>query len=1078
MLKNEWKSLLKNKILLIVIAAVILIPVIYAGLFLKSMWDPYGNLDKLPVAVVNLDKKADYEGTTLDIGREMTEALKENDSLDFYFVDSAEASRGLANGTYYMVITIPEDFSSNAATLMDAHPKKMELLCETNPGTNYIASKMGESALIKIRDEIAGEVTETYTEAVFRQIAEAGTGMQEAADGAGELKDGIRKAGQGNAAVTANLKKLADSVLTFQNGAETLEKGLKEYTAGVSQVNDGAKTLNNGTASLTAKIPELTGGVNSLNEGVKQYTDGAAKLNANSAQLLAGAESLKSGSVDLTEGLDALKEGAAQYISGANTLADGITQYLAGTGQLSEGAEKLSALENLGQVSAGITELNDAVSRGENSLTEGTKNLEAGLGQLYEKVKTVSESSSADTLKQIASGISQAKTGMENAGKEIKGVENGISEASQEIGQTADSISAAAGEIASAAGVLQGSFEFVSDGFSTAAGITEQCAADANGRIEEANRQIAAANAQIAQDQSSMGNAAAALAALQAGADENGNISAAELDAVTAMLGVPSNSAEGVEGIDAGAYISQINETAASVSSQAAQIQSSLNSAADQMNQTAAGLKAEAETLKGRAAEAENGAETIRAEAEKLEATAGSVPDIPADALAEITSAVKALYDGAGAVNQGAEAVSGGLCALESATEAFPDAAQGIQKLSEGIQAVTEKNSVLEEGAENLKAAGSEVLSGISHLSSGGKTFGEGINALSEGIASYTEGAAELDRNGAPLREGSEKLAEGAKMLTEGAGQLSQGTAALYTGTSRLEGSSQALNSGASKLSEGSGQIHDGAGQLYEGSKELGRGIKELGKGSETLQSSLGKGAGQIREKKADESMTEMFASPVQEKETKMTTVENNGHAMAPYMMSVGLWVGSLAFCLMYPLTEYKGKLKSGTAWWASKASVLYPVALLQGILLIVLLHFIDGFTPAEMTKTVLFACLASAAFTSIMYFFNVALGKVGSFLMLIFMVVQLAGSAGTYPVEISPSFVSKIHRYLPFTYTVDAFRSTIAGGESIWKSVLVLAVITVFFTGLTILQFQFMAREKKKGKKILLDWLEERGVA
>ena len=60
----------------------------------------------------------------------------------------------------------------------------------------------------------------------------------------------------------------------------------------------------------------------------------------------------------------------------------------------------------------------------------------------------------------------------------------------------------------------------------------------------------------------------------------------------------PSNSAEGVEGIDAGAYISQINETAASVSSQAAQIQSSLNSAADQMNQTAAGLKAEAETLK------------------------------------------------------------------------------------------------------------------------------------------------------------------------------------------------------------------------------------------------------------------------------------------------------------------------------------------------------------------------------------------------------------------------------------------------------------------------------------------------
>ena len=297
----------------------------------------YGNLDKLPVAVVNLDKKADYEGTPLDIGREMTEALKENDSLDFYFVDSAEASRGLANGTYYMVITIPEDFSSNAATLMDDHPKKMELLCETNPGTNYIASKMGESALTKIRDEIAGEVTETYTKAVFDQIAEAGTGMQEAADGAGELKDGIRKAGEGNETVTANLEKLADSVLTFQNGAETLEKGLKEYTAGVSQVNDGAKTLKNGTDSLTARIPELTEGADALDNGVRQYTDGAAKLNANSGQLQAGAESLKSGAGDLAEGMDALKDGAARYISGANTLADGIAQYLAGTEQLSEG---------------------------------------------------------------------------------------------------------------------------------------------------------------------------------------------------------------------------------------------------------------------------------------------------------------------------------------------------------------------------------------------------------------------------------------------------------------------------------------------------------------------------------------------------------------------------------------------------------------------------------------------------------------------------------------------------------------------------------------------------------------------
>ena len=93
-------------------------------------------------------------------------------------------------------------------------------------------------------------------------------------------------------------------------------------------------------------------------------------------------------------------------------------------------------------------------------------------------------------------------------------------------------------------------------------------------------------------------------------------------------------------------------------------------------------------------------------------------------------------------------------------------------------------------------------------------------------------------------------------------------------------------------------------------------------------------------------------------------------------------------------------------------------------------------------------------------------------------MVVQLAGSAGTYPVEISPEFVSRIHAYLPFTYTVDAFRATISGGRSITTSVIVMVVLFIVFTILTILQFNFMARRKKANKSVLFDWLEERGLA
>lgn len=695
MIKNEWKSLWNNKILIIVVMAIIVIPVIYAGLFLKSMWDPYGNLDKLPVAVVNNDKSVEYNGKTLSVGSDMVDELKDNDSLDFHFVDSDEAEQGLKNGTYYMVITIPEDFSSDASTLMDDNPKKMELKYETNPGTNYIASKMSETALSKIREAVASKVTETYTQTVFDQIGTVGDGMQEAADGSTELKDGLTTASDGNKTITTNLKKLADSTLTFKSGAETLTEGLKEYTDGVSQVDSGAAQLDEGVGTLTDKVPTLTNGVNTLNDGVKSYTDGVATLNANSAQITSGVNSLATGAQSLETGLDTLKSGTTQYVSGANTLVDGVTQYVAGAEQLAAGAKQLSALENLDQVSTGISQLNAAVSDGNSSLTSGTQ-----------------------------------------------------------------------------------------------------------------------------------------------------------------------------------------------------------------------------------------------------------------------------------------------------------------------------------------------------------------------------------------------QLADGAKTLADGAEQLASGTQTLHAGTQKLVSNNSKLNSGADQLADGAGQIQDGSSKLYDGSKELGDGITKLEDGSDTLATSLNDGAKEVKETNASDDTISMFATPITDEETKITTVENNGHAMAPYMMSVGLWVGCLAFCLMYPLTEYKGKLKSGFAWWASKASVLYPVAILQGVLLILLLHVFDGFTPVEMTKTILFAALTGACFTSIMYFFNITFGKVGSFLMLIFMVVQLAGSAGTYPVEISPSFVAKIHYYLPFTYTVNAFRSTICGGESIRQAVIVLIGLTIIFSILTILQFNHMARRKKQGKLVLLDWLEEKGVA
>ena len=953
MLKQEWKSLFHNKILLLVVIVIALIPAIYAGLFLASMWDPYGNVDKLPVAIVNEDEPAEYGDTTLTVGDQLVDNLKENDSLAFNFVDADVAKEGLKNGTYYMVITIPKDFSANAATVMDDQPEKMILNYETNPGTNYIASKLSETALGKIKTSIREEVTKTYAEAIFDQIGTAGDGMQEAADGAKKIKDGMDDASDGNKKITDNLKVLADSTLTFKEGSEELTEGLKSYTDGVAQVNDGAK--------------------------------------------------------------------------------------------------QLSGLIGIGQVYAGIVNLNNAVSgvNTEGTLQNGTAALKAGIKQIQDQVSALQNTTSAEGLKKLSAGLSSAKTGMENASA-------ASTKAAEISGQVESSIKALPGQLSTALGGYMD--------------VVNAAVADGNSKIAKANEQITAANDKLKNVQS----VADQLTALSAKAAEDGpvQVSAETLKSLANTLSSAQGGASTVDSVSADTYTAKAAAVTKGINDQLSASQTSLNTAKAGLEKIASGLNDGAKQLA-------DGASAIPS-------------DIPSEPVQALSDGLAQVYAGATKVDTGVGQVAAGLTQLQTSTASFPAAAKGVAALNAGFEKLTANDATLKAGATQLQQAGTTVAAGATQLlangsaltagtaqaAAGTETLAAGAQTLTTGLATYTAGVSTLNSNSAALTSGTQQLADGAKTLGSGATTLANGTSNLYNGTKTLVANNSKLNSGAAQLTDGAGQIQDGSSQLYDGSKELGDGLKKLDDGSDTLQSSLADGAETVKENKAEDVNYEMIAAPVDDDEAKMTEVPNNGHAMAPYMMSVGLWVGALAFCLMYPLTKYNGKLKSGFAWWGSKASVLYPLAFLQGILVIFLLHVFDGFTPAQMGKAVAFACLTSVAFTSIMYFFNISLGKVGSFLMLVFMVIQLAGSAGTYPVQLSPAFVSKIHAWVPFTYSVDAFRSVICAGESIRTPVIVMCVITIVFTILTIIEFQFRTRRIKAGKPIFHDFLEEKGLA
>lgn len=905
MVKQEWKSLWRNKILMIVLVFIIAIPAIYTTLFLGSMWDPYGKLDNLPVAVVNLDEPVEYEGETLNVGKKLVDKLKDDGSLCFNFTDADQAERGLENGTYYMVITVPKNFSENATTLMDTVPKKMELDYKTNPGTNYIAMKMSETALEKIKTSVAQEVTKTYAETIFDKISEAGDGMKDAADGAGEIYDGTEKLADGNKTISDNLKTLSEGTLTFKDGTSELKVGLSSYLDGVNQLSDGSTTLANGATSLLTGALKLNDGANSLSDGTKTLTSGTATLES-------GAKTLESGLKTYTDGVKQANDGAAALNANSSALTAGAQQLTAGNEQLSSGSAQI-----LG-----------------------------GLNQMSSTVK--SGLPSEDKITELSGGL--------------------------------DTYSAAIGKM---------------------------------------NEELQ--NTSLPSEE--------------------------ELAALNAVKTDLTNS------------LTNAGDNAKSLYVLAAQLQASGDL------QTAAQVKEIADSLAANVTSAANDATAISAVFEQVTPSLSKVTELKSG-VAELNESKELVLGGA------KTAVSGMYSGLANVSYALDtQIIPGMSTLDGGISQVSDGAKSLSSGLTAYTSGVAQVGNGLTQLNDNSAQLNSGATQLSSGASQLSSGAKTLDSGADELKSGTKTLADGTKTLDDGTKTLTNGFATLTANNSKL-------SSGANQLADGAVTLNDGADKLYDGSITLGNGLSDLKDGADTLKTGLEDGQKTIDENKGDDAVYEMISSPVKSNETKISNVENNGHAMAAYMMCVGLWVLCIAFCIMYPLTEHHGEIKSGFSWWLSKAGIAYLVALVSAYAMIGSLQLFLHFEPTELLNTFLVAGITAIAFMSILYFFNVWLGKVGSFLMLIFMVVQLAGSAGTYPIEISGDFVATIHKWLPFSYAVDAFRGTISGNGNILEVTIVLLSIAVIFTLLTIMMFNIRAKMIKNNKKGLYDFIEKCGLA
>lgn len=386
----------------IALVFLLIVPLIYSGFFLAGYWNPYGRVDQLPVAVVNLDKGSLMDNKSIDAGKEFVKNLKENKDLNFSFLSEKTAIQGLKDGKYYMVLTIPKDFSQKVSTLLDEHPEQANLNYKINPGKNFVASQISTTATEKMRAKIAASITKSYADGVFSKFVDLAEGLRAAGDGASKINQGTNDAKDG-------MIKLSDGVHRLNDGAQKLEDGSQHLSTGQQKLTQGLDGLKDGSQSLSSGMEKLSNGHADLEAGMERLTEGMQFLALSGEKLSQGQAGMKSTTEDLTKAVE-------QFLQNHPDMKDDPT------------------FQQITAMSTGLSKAANSLSNGQAQLTEGAHQLVQGQTKVHDGMKNFGEkieeaASGAKKLSegtiQFSDGFSQWKDGFDSLNVGIFDLANG-----------------------------------------------------------------------------------------------------------------------------------------------------------------------------------------------------------------------------------------------------------------------------------------------------------------------------------------------------------------------------------------------------------------------------------------------------------------------------------------------------------------------------------------------------------------------------------------------------------------------------------------------------------------------------
>lgn len=433
---TELRRLTDTTFAKVALAAMLVVPSLYAGLYLYANKDPYANLAGLPAAVVVEDAGTTLaNGEHLQVGDEVADTLLKAHDLDWHEVDPAKAKHGLEQGTYAFVLTVPKTFSADLASSADFTPRRANLRVDTNDATNYLAGTIADRVVEQVQSSVAAQVSRTAASEVLgglsrihAQLGEAAKGAGQLATGAHDAHTGATKLSQGATDLASGQQKLADGTSQLASGATELSDGLStldertnalpsqtaKLADGARQVAEGnakvaaagqkaaaaGTTLTNDLAAFDKTLPtrlsdagltdeqikavlaetaKLRAPVSDANATLQSTSKDLTKLSTGANQVADGAATLASSSKDLESAIDQAAAGSAKLASGATDLNAGQQKALAGSRELAKGAASLNS--GLAQLDTGATKLSTSLADGAKQVPNPTREQRKAVAQ-------------------------------------------------------------------------------------------------------------------------------------------------------------------------------------------------------------------------------------------------------------------------------------------------------------------------------------------------------------------------------------------------------------------------------------------------------------------------------------------------------------------------------------------------------------------------------------------------------------------------------------------------------------------------------------------------------------------------